>query len=252
MEDWTKYLDGSAPESQEEAETPKEVAAEEPEVLTLAKIREFCGRLSGKDGQGVSKAVISYQAYDSGFSMDTTNDKNAEIIYNCSKAYAELSFDALNPDLVLLSITFPSYDDPELRLFWARLQKWVRRNSGAEQITDDTVPVFYIHLFERGSVSARTDVQENILEAGIVNPLICYLTRELPAVPAAETTNKNGEVMGGNVVKMLCNMQFVTFSVIEDADTSRIKAEVLRDVEDARYLAAEEESGGASAGFNLN
>lgn len=261
MEDWSKYLteEGTINRSEEDVLTQKEETtfpnsdnSDERIALTVEAVRDFCERLSGKDDQGLSKSIVTYQSYDSGFNMEETTDKNADIIYNCSKASAELSFDALNPGLALLTITFPTYDDPELRLLWARLQKWRKRDSGQEQVADDVVPIFLIHLFERNSISVKTDVIENILEANIVNPLICYLTRETPTIPAADIINEKGEVMGGNVIKMLCNMEFITFSLTTDVDTSDIKAEALREAEAERYLNEEEMGADTSASYNLN
>ncbi len=267
MKDWSKYLTEDIPEENtsiqqtevliEEAPFDKEspMTTQIPDdrmALSLGDARDFCERLSGRDEQGLSKSIITYQCYDSGFTPDETTDKNADVIYNCTKASAELSFDALNPTLALLTITFPTYDDPELRLFWARLQKWRRRDSGQETVSENAVPVFLVHLFERNSISVKTDIKETILEANIINPLICFLTRENPTMPASEFTNEKGEVMGGNVVKMLCNMEFVTFSILEDVDTSDIKAEALREAEADRYLTEDFIKTDTSSGFNLN
>lgn len=255
MEDWNKYLPEEILAEEEILETTSEhpVQIEDDRIaLSVDSMRDFCERLSGKDTQGLSKSVISYQTYDSGISQEVTTDKNAEIIYNCTKASIDLSFDALNPGLLLLTLTFPTHDDPELRLFWARLQKWRRRDSGQEVLDENTVPIFLIHLFERNSIDAKTDIKENILEANILNPLICYLTRETPTSPAIDHTNEKGETMGGNVIKMLCNMEFVTFSLIEDVDTSDIKAEVLREKENERYITAENENADTSSAYNLN
>lgn len=245
MGNWNQYLDENAAASP--SEPPKQTFTEDKPVederiaLSLEDMRAFCARLSGKNEQGLSRAIVSYQSYDSGFLGEKTTDAHADQIYTCLKATAELSFDALNPGLALLTVTFPTYDDPELRLFWARLQKWQRRESGQEVVDADKVPIFLIHLFERDSISVRQDVEENILEANIVNPLLCYLTRELPTLPAVDMTNEKGETIGGNVIKMLCNMDFVTFSLIEDADTTDVRAEVQREAENARYLEQEEQ-----------
>ncbi len=255
MDDWSKYLDnteyGGAASSPEDARNNSDTAGGCP-PLTLEDVRVFCERLSGKDDAGQSKAILTYQTYDTPAGGGKPADKNADIIYNCTKAHVELSFDALNPELALLTVTFPTYDDPELRLMWARIGKWRRRDSGVEPFSCDQIPIFLIHLFERNGIGVRTDVKETILEADIVNPLICYLTRETPTAAAVDTTNEKGETIGGNVIKMLCNMNFITFSVTEDADTSSIKAEVLRECEADRYLTAAQNSTDTLSAYNLN
>lgn len=252
MENWSQYLEeeNNSPKDDEKISTSN--MPDERIPLRIEDVRAFCERLSGKNEQGLSKAIISYQSYDSGFSEEETTDKNADKIYTCAKASVELAFDALNPGLLLVTLTFPTHDDPELRLFWARLQKWNRRESGQENVEADKVPIFLLHLFERDSISVRQDVTENILEANIINPIICYLTREIPSMPAVDTTNEKGETMGGNVIKMLCNMEFITFSLMEDVDTSEIRAEVQRENENARYLEAAETSTDTTGSFNLN
>ena len=266
MEDWSKFYDAKDNDTDVDTDTninesPEPEFPDERIPLTVESVREFCDRLSGTDEQGLPKAIMSYQAYNSGFTPEETTDKNADIIYQCQKANVDLSFDALNPTLIMLTITFPSYDEPELRLLWARLQKW-RKAMSKDDINGTTVPVFLIHLLERDSITSKTNVVDeaaateaetvNILEANIINPLVCYITRENPTMPASEITNDKGEVMGGNVLKMLCNMEFITFDMTMDADISDIKAEVQREIEAERYLEAAEENPDTLKQYNLN
>ena len=110
---------------------------------------------------------------------------------------------------------------------WARLQKWKR------EIAE--TPIFLIHLLERGSVSSKTDTPDTLVECNILNPILFYLTREIPTQPAEEITLENGEIIGGNIIRLLLDMSLVTFEISE-TDTREIKAEVLREEEDRRYL----------------
>ena len=201
--------------------------------LSVKDFKNYWDRLSGELPNSKTKAVISYQTFNAKPNPSDIDDPQSEIIYNVTKAKAEISFDELHPELAVVSIKFKSFDDPELRLLWARIQKW--RTQMSKPADEDTIPVFLLHLLERESIG---DLEGNftILSAEIVNPLLCYITREVPTMQAADIINEKEEHTGGNVIKMLCQAEFITFSLRDDLDTTAIKAEVQREIEEKRYI----------------
>lgn len=194
------------------------------EQLTELQVIDLCKRFSGVDVNNNNAAIVSYQCYN--YDENKTDDR-CDIIYQASRARVDFSYDPMHPEFATLDLVFPSFDDQELRLMWARLQKWKREIS--------ETPIFLIHLLERGSVSSKTDAPDTLVECNILNPILFYLTREIPSQPAEEITLENGEIIGGNIIRLLLDMSLVTFEISE-TDTGEIKAEVLREEEDRRYL----------------
>lgn len=203
-------------------------------IIDTDKIKEFCEKLTGVDEFGQTRAIASYQYYNY-FPGET--DPKADVIYNLNRAHVDITYDELNPQFITLDIVFKTYDDPELKLMWARLNKW-RKDNG-------DMPIFLIHLLEMGSISLQTDENETLLEADIFNPLLQYLTRETPTMEAVEETNDKGEIIGGNIIRMLCPIDLVTFTVTDSFDTKDIKAEVLREEEEKRYINEQSYSDGS-------
>lgn len=246
--DWSQYFNQNILDNDnkiennnvEDTEEKNDIETEEKTntfTLGVKDYKEFCNRLSGYLPDGNTKAVISYQCFNAFPNMKDIKDPQKEVIYNINNAVVEMAFDELNPELVLISIKFKNFSDPELRLFWARLQKW--RTSLSKPIDNNEVPIFLLYLMERDSVG-NLDANESysILNAEIVNPLIAYITREVPTMEATDIINEKDEHMGGNVIKLLCSTQYVTFGIRDDIDTQMIKAEVERENEDSRYIDA--------------
>lgn len=191
-------------------------------------ISQFTRRLSGKNEDGFGKAEISYQMYaleDDEESMDRTR------IYNAHKAYVELSMDYSIPGYFTLDIIYHSYAEPELKMLWNRLQNF-KRNL-AEQ--GEKTWIFYINILEKASVSRQTENRDNLLMCHILNPIIFYLTREVPNLMTDEH-NVNNELQGGNIIRMLIPENAVRFEITNEIDTSEIKGEVEREIEEERYL----------------
>lgn len=201
----------------------------ETKTLTLDEIKSFCDRMSGNNATGHSKAVISYQSY-------KTNElgqfsPEADQIYQLLTASAEFSYDVYHPDLMLITLKFNSYDDPGLRLFWRRLQLFRTDLSKDLRTEKYNIPVFLIHFLERDSIGDMNseEVNPELLEVNVFNPMICYLTRETPTMMAIEETNLNDEKMGGNLVKMLCSVDAVQFITRNDIDILSLKSAALRE-----------------------
>lgn len=258
-EDWSKFFnqeagsykttDDTASDIQTEDSTYTEEKSQNLDIneldeigmagLTATTFKEFCDRLTDRLPSGETKAVVTYQNYNVDSLTGESNDPNQEVIYTLNKAVSELSFDEINPDLVMVTLRFQTYDEQELRLFWARLQKW--RTSLSKPMENGEIPIFALNFLERESVgSGDKDDDYTILECNIVNPLICFLTREMPTMEAIDMETESGATTGGNVVKMLCATECTTFTIRNDIDINAIKAEVEREMEDERYINAEE------------
>ena len=233
--DWTKYLSESDTTDSESRNLNNQMINNddifnEDGITEVGKeiIKNFCENLSGKNIDDLSNSIISYQT----FEYYDENDTNRDIIYTLSKGYCEFTYNAMNPEFAILDIIFPSYDEPELKLMWARLQKW--KNSIGE------LPVFIINLLQRDSITLQTETNDLITESTIFNPIMFYLTRETPTTMASDEII-NGEICGGNVIRLLLNMSLVTFERHEDVNSTRSKAELLREIENEEYLNHQEE-----------
>ena len=210
--------------------------SEEPEneELTPEIIKDFCSRLSGILPSEQSKAIISYQSY----KMNENEEYSAEAdnVYQLMPKKVVLSYDVLHPDLATLSICFGSHTDPALRIFWRRLNNFYEEQSKNLANEEFDIPVFMINLLERESIGGihSEEVNPDIYEVNIINPLICYLTRELPTDRAIKEYLGDEEV-GGNVVKMLISLDTVNFIKRNDIDVCSIKASALLQATDEKY-----------------
>ena len=96
---------------------------DETTILTPEEIAAFCVALSGKDENGDSNSVVTYMSYALEDSEDSI-PRNS--IYNARNASIELAFNKQDPRFYVMDIIFKSYDDPELKLMWGRLQQFKR------------------------------------------------------------------------------------------------------------------------------
>lgn len=212
---------------------------EEVTMLDETGLGRFTEALSGKTPEGESKVQISYQSYALEEPEDSP-DKNK--IYTLTKASAEISIDKKNPGFFVFDVIFPSYTDPELKLFWARFQNH-RRNIARNP---EKTWIFYVNIMEKASVSVDTKSRDILVMGNVFNPLIGYLTREVPNQMIEEdqerrVRDENGktvELQGGNIVRMLVADSLVQFQIRGDIDTQEIKGEVEREEEEKRFLNA--------------
>ena len=199
--------------------------APKPKKATLEELRSFFQRMSGKNEFGDGKASISYQTY--AFD-DDDNSKDKETIYQISKAMCNLSYDQKNPQFVSFEIAFNSYDDTELKLLWGRLQRHLKN----EQAHPEKIWIFYFQLMERSSISSNLGDNDTLYIGHLFNPVMFFLSRETPTT-LAEDFVSNGELVGGNVIKMLIPLELFQFEVSDDYDTVQWKGEARRE-DDAR------------------
>lgn len=256
MENWDKYFNQANPENDEvagETQANIETSNDTQEIneidvndnrlnLSVRDYKEFCNKLSGLNEVEEAKSSITYQVYTVN-PITNTPDEDSETIYGLHNAIVQISFDELHPELAVVSIRFKSFDDPELRMFWARIQKW--RNMQSKPLEKDAIPIFVVNLVENESTNCLREKENyTILSANIVNPLLCYITREVPTMVTENIKNERDEVVGGNVIKMLVATDFLTFELRDDIDINTIKAEELREIEESRFL--DEETYGSS------
>lgn len=197
-------------------------------------ISQFTRRLSGKNIDGFSKVEISYQTY---AMEDDEDSKDRTRIYNAHKAYAELSMDYNTPGYFTLDVIYHSYAEPELKMFWNRLQNFKRSLANEGEKTW----IFYINILEKSSISKQTETTDNLLMCHIMNPILFYLTRETPNL-MTEERKVDDELQGGNIIRMLIPENAVRFEITNEIDTSEIKGEVERELEEERYLNALEDN----------
>lgn len=210
-------------EEKMEEETSKEITYVDRQI-----IKQFTDRLSGKNEAGLAKANVSYQYY---ILEDPEEVKDSATIYNASHARVEISQDKKNPGFYVLDVIFDSYDDPELKLMWGRLQRFKK----AQLENPDKTPIFYINILESDGVSIQELEQNTLLVGNVLNPLLFYLTREVPNLLALETKEED-VLYGGNMIRMLVSEQLITFTVTDIIDTSVIKEEVEREFMESDYI----------------
>ena len=75
-----------------------------------------------------------------------------------------------------------------------------------------------------------------MVTGNVFNPTYFHLTREVPNYLATENISVDGELYGGNVIRMLIPVELVNFEISEDIDTSEIKGEVQREMSARDYL----------------
>ncbi len=194
--DYTKY---GFNEDLEDNEVPRiygeDAPSEMPEdgilhSLGVADIKRFCGDLSGND------VSVSYRSYD----YDPEEEKDIDemsAIKDIEGAVTNISYDTLNPSVMLLDIIFKEAGANDIKLMYASLNSWRGRMSREGNL----VPIFQIHI-ENDDVSLT-----------LVNPLIWYLTRQTPVSYAKDEADENGNIIGGNIIRLLVNMELATFEV---------------------------------------
>lgn len=233
--DWTKYLNEEETNIEneivesEEIESTELINSNDLTYLDMQEINHFLQKLSGRDENGKNKAVISYQTY----AMEDSDDSpEKNQVYTTSNPCIELSLDKNYPNFYMMDISFRSCDDPELKMLWGRLQKFKKN---MRDFPDKTW-IFYFNILEKASVTLQTSINDTLVTANVFNPQIFYLTREVPNLLATNVVDVNGELSGGNVIRMLIPIEFISFKVDNDIDTNEIKGEVFREEEARDYL----------------
>lgn len=196
--------------------------------LSMEEIKDYCCRLSGKNAFGDSKALVAYQAF---AAEEPEDSRDKQTIYTISKATVDMSYCINVPGYLKVDIIFNAYDDTELKLLWGRLQR-AKKN---EQEQPDKMWIFHFNIMERASISDDTEVNDTVFIAHVINPYMVYLTRETPTTVAEDRLVK-GELLGGNVIRMLIPVELVQFESSDQYNTSEIKGEAEREKEASDYI----------------
>ncbi len=196
--------------------------------LTRSEFREYLDHFTGTDNNGNARAVGSYQLF---AAEDSEDSRDRQTIYKINKASYNLRYDKTHPGFIALDIRFNSYSDSELKLVWSRLKRF-EDNMIKES---DKTWILHFTLLDTGSLSDEADVNDVLLIAHLVNPVMSYLTRENPTALSEERV-VNGELLGGNIVRMLFTTDCVSLEESGEYDTSTIKGDILREQEASEYL----------------
>lgn len=204
------------------------MANQEIKQASLESMKDFFERISGKNIYGEPKAHISYQTFDID---DDEESKDKQTIYYLTNATCHLSFDKMNPQFLSFEIRFHSCDDTELKLLWGRLQRHLKN----EQEHPEKTWIFYFHLLEKESVSSDIAQDDTLVIGHIMNPLMTYITRELPSMLSEEFIYQ-GDLMGGNIIKMLIPIPLFSYEISNEYNTSQLKGEARREDDARDYL----------------
>lgn len=225
--DYSEFFNTNVAE-QNENETEQQNMPESAYDMTIGDVKTVFERLNGWEDTGYSNVTISYQS----FAMeDDENAPSRNQIFTTTKAAIQLCFDTHIPGYFGLDIIFRSANEPELKLLWGRLQQF-RRNIATHP---DKEWIFFFNLLENSTITMQTDTEDVPFVVRAFNPLMFYLTREVPEMQVDDVQTADGEMVGGNIIRMVIPAQFVQFEYCKNADTLGLKGEVLTEEEDARF-----------------
>ena len=201
---------------------------ENEEVLSQAAFQGYLNHFIGKDQYGDPRAVGTYQLF---ASEDEEGSRERETIYKISKATYSLRHSKTHPGFIAMDIVFNAYDDTELKLLWSRLKKFEDN-----QIKDpEKTWILHFTLLDTGSLSEESEKEDVLLIAHLVNPVMSYLTREMPTDQVEERA-VNNERVGGNTVRMLFTTAYVSLEQTAKYNTPQLKAEIERERMSSEYL----------------
>ena len=193
---------------------------QEFEISNENEIIELIQHITGKTETGLPASVIGYQTY----ALEDADSPEVNVpIYTTSKAHIEMYFDKMYPMFYDVDFIFPSADEPELKLMWGNLQRFKKNQINKS----DKTWVFYINVLGTNDVTVQTSEQDILVTANIFNPILFYLTREMPSYRCQDNFNEtDNEYYGGNIIKMLVPKEFVTFNITNKIDTLDLKGQV--------------------------
>ncbi len=200
------------------------------------KIQEFCMRLSGKNDNGKNKSKLSYTSYV--VKNDDFENLPQHNVININNAEVNIYPNRTLPDFYTIDLVFPRADLNEIKLLWLKLEKYKKDNL----LNDfDTQSLFVLQVIENFDEN-DLNTAKNRLYCNILNPLLFYLTRSTPNMLSGEVETEEGP-QGGNIVRLLCHSDLVSFDVLEDMDINAVKEEIAYEEEiyaDAEKIAEAE------------
>ena len=199
------------------------------DTLTKNEVADIFRRLSGKTDEDESKIILSYQSY----ALDEPEDSvNRSQIYTTDKPYIQFSFNYTGLNFLTMDIIFRSFEDPELKLLWGRLQRF-KKNASMNAERDW---IFYINILVKANIEIHSQERVKLLTANIVNPELFFLTREIPSQLTTEQLSNDNTLYGGNMIRMLIPLNRITFQENDDVDTEEIDTEVYEEIENDRFV----------------
>lgn len=179
---------------------PEEESSEKKEEIVLGAndIYEITKRFSGLSADGSPKATISYCAYEFNSPDDDVDRNNIRSIDN---ARIELSLDK-STGFYTMDLIFDNSDNTDLKLLWSSLQ----HHKSNETFFGDKMWIFYMNLMEKDSA-----YEENVFTANVLNPVMFFLTRQIPNQEVEEEEYEKGMFVGGNVIRFLLHKDLVSF-----------------------------------------
>lgn len=199
------------------------------DTLTKNEVADIFRRLSGKTDEDESKIILSYQSY----ALDEPEDSvNRSQIYTTDNPYIQFSFNYTGLNFLTMDVIFRSFEDPELKLLWGRLQRF-KKNASMNAERDW---IFYINILEKANIEIHSQKRVKLLTANIVNPELFFLTREIPSQLTTEQLSNDNTLYGGNMIRMLIPLNRITFQENDDVDTEEIDTEVYEEIENDRFV----------------
>ena len=174
-------------------------------------------RINGYDEDNSPKVTMSYQCY----VADDGCDAEKEPIHPLLKGALRLTCNPQAPEWFTLDISYHSYQEPELKLFWGYLRMF-RDNQNRYPDKDS---IFFLNAIENKSID-----NETLLSVSIVNPVMFFLTADAP----------NAE--GLNIVRMLVHSSCLNITEEKNEYLFDEIAAAQREAEEERYINAGEQS----------
>lgn len=196
--------------------------------LSREDFAEILKRFAGKDENGNPKCIISYQFFDA---ADAPDSPAKQTVYTTTLPSIEISYDDKAPEFYMVTITYRTCNDPELKLLWGRLNRFKH----AQAIESNKDWLFYIQILEKGCVSLHSEVNDTLWICDIFNPTFFTLCREVPDFLAPDV-KVDDTLQGGNQIRLLVPYELISFRCTNDIDTQTIKAELLEEEATANFL----------------
>lgn len=223
--DWSQFYNEATPQEIDESFKQENIEESERKTITLSEedLQIFLNRISGKTEKGESKILLSYQNYNFD-SLETDPDRDR--IIQCLTPYIRIIRNSQYTDLYTVDIVFPNCESDELRFLWKNLEKHM--DNQFKYPTNRWI--FYFNILEKEDILSEENAP--VLTVNIINPLICFLTRQAPDMKTNNEVKKDEMMQGGNIIRMLVTNENLTFSLNKDIDVLGIKSEVLREIQE--------------------
>lgn len=245
--DFTKYINTDTENTQDTAQTPKDIRMQSfndiltenktedgaPRDLSEADTDAFIRRIFGTDENGKPRCTISYGGWrfkDGDMENAVTDEAFSGLLKN---AYVRLIPGRLLPDFYEMDIVFDSPCDMGLRLLWLKMEQYRLKDLAEDSMeakASGGIHVFYFNIMENPKKDSND--LNGLVVCNVLNPMLAYLTRVSPAQDALEASAGDNEKIGGNILRMLIHASMVSFEVTENIDSAELRKEAADMVRD--------------------